>query len=223
MKPNSSSNIKLPPSLAELEQGGHITRKREAVEVDVLTEQDTEDAKREYLFKFDLLRKSYKTATIPEFSIHSDYNTMKKTYETTLRMLTLDQTVDDYKRYMSMAFGGIEFVLGSVFNFDIAGYSTQQQLNMASYERMLVELGEKSYVPTGSKYPVEVRLLFMIVINTAFFLVTKIVMKKSGLVMNPIPQSQSQDTSPPQNIPKRKMRGPTINVNDIPDIDDNAQ
>ena len=31
------------------------------------------------MFKIDLLKKSYPNAMIPEFSIHSDYNTMKKT------------------------------------------------------------------------------------------------------------------------------------------------
>jgi hypothetical protein len=40
---------------------------------------DDEDLEREILFKFDQLQKSYKNANIPEFSIHSDYNTMQCT------------------------------------------------------------------------------------------------------------------------------------------------
>ena len=192
-------------------------RKKSAVDLSSFSEQESEDSKREYLFKFDLLRKSYKGTSIPEFSIHSDLNTIKKTYESTLRMLSLDQTVDDYKRYMSMGFSGIEWTLGSVFNFDMQGYAAQQQMQMSSYERLLVELGEKSYVPGGSRYPVEVRLLFVVLINTAFFVAGKIVAKKYGVDLS---MHQPPNGSTPVVTKKRKMRGPTINVDDIPDVGD---
>ena len=43
--------------------------------------------KMEMLFKFELLQKSYKLDDIPKFTIHSDYNQMKETYETILRTL----------------------------------------------------------------------------------------------------------------------------------------
>jgi len=210
-------NVKLPPSLAELEKSGQITRKREAVDVADMSEVDTEDLKREYLFKFDILRKSFGGAnsSIPEFTIHSDLQTIKKTYESTLRTLTLDRTVGQYKQYMTYGFGMIEFLFGSFFNFDMAGFSTQQQLNMSQYEYLLVELGEKSYVPTGSKYPVEVRLLFVVILNTAFFLVTKIVLRKTGVNIGMTQQPQQTSSQPQQ---KKKMKGPVVNVDDIPDM-----
>ena len=208
--------LKLPPSLAELEKSGQITRTKEAIDVGDLSENDTEDLKREYIFKFELLKKSFMNANIPEFTIHSDLQSMKKTYESTLRMLTLDRTVDQYKQYLTYGFGMVEFLLGSVFNFDMAGFSAQQQINMSQYEYLLVELGEKSYVPTGSKYPVEVRLLFMIILNTAFFLVTKIVLRKTGVNLSTSQTAAPQASQSTQ--PKKKMRGPVVNVDDIPDV-----
>jgi hypothetical protein len=214
VKPKPAT-VKIPPSLSELEKAGKVKLTKEAQEAPgKISEQDQDDLKREYLYKFEILQKSYKNTTIPEFTIHSDFQTIKRTYESTLRMLSLDQTVDDYKKYAGMAFGAIEFVLGSVFNFDMAGYAAQQQLNMNSYERLLVELGEKSYVPNGSKYPVEIRLLFMLIINTAFFLVTKIVLKKTGVNLSTNLGPQQQTSQPEK---KRKMRGPVVNVDDIPD------
>ena len=101
---------------------------------------------------------------------------------------------------------------------------------MNSYEKLLIEIGEKSYVPDSvSKFPVEVRLLFLVVMNAAIFIGAKMLMAKTGAnVLNminsmntnnksqaaPTPQMNTQ-SSQPSRFMKRKMRGPSINVNDL--------
>jgi len=121
---------------------------------------------------------------------------------------------------------GCEFILGNFFGFDMHGFTQQQIVSMHSYEKMLIELGEKSYVPTGSKWPVELRLLFMIIMNAAFFVISKMMMKKTGANlmgmingMNGSGQGGSSvprtNNAPPQQ-PKRKMRGPSVDINDLP-------
>ena len=85
---------------------------------------------------------------------------------------------------------------------------------MSSYERLLIELGEKSYVPGGSDWPIEVRLLFLVVINAAVFIVSKMIMKRTGSnvlnMMNSVGSAKFQDK-------KRKMRGPEIDLDEIPE------
>ena len=71
----------IPPTLAELEANGGYVPKRELRDINQTNpqkEQQEEDAKRELLFKFDLLRKSYPAATIPEYSIHTELSYIRK-------------------------------------------------------------------------------------------------------------------------------------------------
>jgi len=171
--------------------------------------------KRELLFKFELLKKAYKT-DVPEFNVHSDLKTMTRSYESTLRRVSLDSCVENYKQLLIGGFMVLEFVLGYLFKFDMQGFTQQQILNMNQYERLLIELGEQSYVPGGSQWPVEVRLLLMVLGNAAIFIIAKMIMKKTG---SNIMAAMNTFTRPqPNPLNKRKMRGPSIQPDDIPDI-----
>lgn len=212
---NLNEDSKPAPTLSDLENKGHIKTDPTLPNVDRMpSEADIDDMKRELLFKFELLKKSYKNSNVPEFTIHSDYHTMNKTYEHTVRRLSLDSRVSQYKTYLIGGFMAVEYILGNWLKFDMEGFTQQQLVNMESYERLLIELGEKTYVPEGSDWPVEIRLLFLIIMNAAFFVVSKMLMKKTGSnilgMMNSVNQSR-----PTQNAPKRKMRGPSINLEDL--------
>lgn len=216
------------PSLKDLEERGKFTMKKEVEEIGhtTISDQEKEDAKRELLFKFELLKKSYKTESIPEFSIHSDYDQMKKSYEMTLRTLSLDKSVEDYKRYLLGGFMLMEFVCGNFLGFDMAGFTQQQMVSINSYEKLLIELGEKSYVPSGSKWPVELRLLFLIIMNAAFFIISKMIMKKTGSNLMNVINNMTSPVSTAQTNPmmkKRKMKGPTVSLDDIPDVNETEQ
>ena len=82
------------------------------------------------------------------------------------------------------------------------GFTQQQIVGMHNYEKLLIELGEKSYVPSGSKWPVELRLLFVIIMNAGFFIVGKVVMRRTGA--NLLGMMNSVNTPP--EIPKQKRR-----------------
>ena len=219
-----TTNYGSAPTLSELErQGGYIPRKElRDINQTTMNEQKEEDAKRELLFKFDLLRKSYPSSIIPEYTIHTDIRTMQKSYGDSVRRLSLDSSVENYKTYIVYGFMGCEFVFGNFLGFDMQGFTQQQILSMNSYEKLLIELGEKSYVPTGSKWPVELRLLFMIIMNAAFFVISKMIMKKTGAnilgMVNSMNAAPTQASTPA--LRKRRMKGPNI---DLPDLDDTLE
>jgi hypothetical protein len=210
------------PSLKELEQKGVYQHKKVMRDISQpnIVEQNEEDLKRELMFKFELMKKQYPTIDIPEFSIHSDLHTMQKTYESLLRKVTLETNVDNYKTYLIGGFMLVEYICSNWLKLDMSGFAQQQIVSMNSYERLLIELGEKSYVPDNKQWPVEVRLLFLILINAGFFLVTKMLMKKTGAnLFNMInTMNVPQPTVSNEGGKKRKMRGPDINLTDIPDL-----
>ena len=112
----------------------------------------------------------------------------------------------------------VEFVLGNWLKFDMQGYTQQQIVSMSSYDKLLLELGEKSYVPSGEQWSVELRLLFLVVVNAVVFIVSKMILRKTGAnlmnMMNNMTGTSSSSTAPPPQPTKRKMRGPTVNLDD---------
>ena len=202
------------PKLSELERDGMIRPNRTVPNLDYLedmNDEDEEDQKRELLFKFELLKKSYKNANIPEFTIHSSLKKMNETYENQLRHLSLDSSVENYKNILVGGFMVFEFIFGVWLRFDMSGFTQQQILNMSQYERLLIELGQKSYVPEGQQYPVEFRLVGLIILNAVIFIISKMILKRTG---NNLMDMMNHTRVPPKE-PKKKMRPPNVDFDDL--------
>jgi Family of unknown function (DUF5767) len=209
-----------PPKLSELEQRGEVKTKKTIPNMSLQSIEEEDELKRELLYKFELVKRSYKNVDIPEFNMHSDYKNMNKTYENTLRRVSLDSNVETYRNYLIAGFMLMEYILGYWLKFDMAGFTQQQILNMNQYERLLIELGEKSYVPDNKKWPVEVRLLGMIILNAVIFIVAKMIMTKTGTSLFGLMNAQQSEFQ--KNKPKRKMKGPNIDISTIPDIEEQS-
>ena len=170
------------PKLSDLQRDGVINNTNRTIpNINMMgdTEEDDEDKKRELLFKFNLLRRSYKNVDIPEFTIHSNFKRMNDSYEQTLRMLSLDSSVEQFKQILIGGFMLTEYLMGYL-RFDMEGFTKAQILQLASYERLLLELGQKNYTPTDQQLPVEIRLIGLILMNAVIFIISKLILKKTG-------------------------------------------
>lgn len=206
------------PKLSELKQRGEVKNSRVIADLNRTVLENEDELKRELLFKFEVLKKSYKNINIPEFTMHSDYRNMNQTYENTLRQVSLDSNVDNYKSLLVAGFMVLEFILGFWLKFDMSGFTQQQILNMTQYERLLIELGEKSYVPGGSQWPVELRLLGLVVMNAIIFIISKMILKKTGSNLVGLMNSVNTMMNPATQKPKRRMRGPNVDLDAIPEV-----
>jgi hypothetical protein len=200
--------FKNPPTLKELDNKINMKNKVEDA-------QDLDDKKRHLIHKFKSLKKSYPDETIQDYTIYSDYTVMKEDYDETLKKLSMDSTVESYKKYLTYGFMGVEYVFGNFFGLDMKGFTQQQLISMKSYDKLLIELGEKNYEPVGaSKWPVEVRLIFLIIINSAFFIGSKIIMSRSGTNFIDIMNNFSSFATAPEKTTKKKMKEPPIDFDD---------
>lgn len=166
------------PTLGELQAKNPKHFKKEYKHVTDEDEEVTKD-RNEVFFHYEVLKRMHPNAHIPEFTSYSDPKIMVEKYELLAKKLSLESSVENWKRYMIIFVMGCEIVLGKM-SFDMKGFAQQQIMSMNTYDSLLVEMAEKSYIPTGSKWPVEMRLLMMVTMNTVLFIVGKMFTKQTG-------------------------------------------
>lgn len=176
-----------------------------------------DDKKRELLGKLDMLRKKYPEHShdIPFMTMHSSVKELEFLYFSELRKLEIDNNVNDYRTYLIGFFMITEFVLGKFLRLDLQGFTQQQMVNMRRYERFLIEIGEKNYIPEGKKLPVEVRLLGFVLIQAGVFVASKMILKKTGTnLMGMFNSTVNSFQQQQQHGNKRKMKMPDIDLDD---------
>jgi hypothetical protein len=181
--------------------------------------------KAELLWDMKMIAKKYPGRDVPVFTEHDDINAIRVARERTLKEISLDNNVNSYKKYMTAGFLGIELFCISYLNIpEMKGYFMEQTKNMETYESLLIELGEKSGDGWGAGWPVEVRLVLLVIFNAGMFWLGKIIEKNGGSAMTSVFKMfnpRAQESSPPapsanvhatQSEPPRRMRGPSVRL-----------
>jgi hypothetical protein len=193
------------------------------------TEKDIQ-RKRDLLYKFKILKRQYTNGFVPEVNEFMDLHDLEREYDSVTRQLRLDDQVENYKKYLTMGFWGLEMVLKTFLKFqDIEGFASQQINGMNQYEKILLEIGEKHSVSMSSQWPPELRLAGIVFMNAAVFLGTKMLFKGGSSAMmsslfggsskpassSPPPMNFGGSASSGSSAPKKKMRGPDLDIEDL--------
>lgn len=217
-EPPSLKTVMNNPQVANYSQGPNIAN------LTIKGSMGEEKEKQDLLFKLNLLRKQYKDVHIPEFDQWTDVKTLQNEYERLTRQLKLDSTVENYKKFLTIAFFGLEFLLTNLIKWnDMKGFAQNQLVGMNQYEKLLVEIGEKHYLEPQKQWPPEMKLLGMVFMNAAIFVGTRMLFKGAGggimnMFSGGIPSTSSSTANPiPTSAPSKPK--PTMKVPDY-DIDD---
>lgn len=124
---------------------------------------------------FGVLRREYPHFNIPDPDTLGNLETIHDYHEEFIKQIHVDNNVDNYKFYLIIIWASVELFCKYILGLDISGYTENQIDLMFKYERLLNELGEKSYGGIGQAWPIEIRIIMLALFNAVIFIVLKIV------------------------------------------------
>lgn len=134
--------------------------------------QSGDQEKQHLIAKINLMRHIYQDRDVPHVSMADDYLYVKSQYDSLVRTLNISSKHERYKQFLFLGFYGVEMLLGRFAKLKMAGFAQEQIANIGRYDQLLLELGEKNYSPSApEKWPVELRLLGLVVMQAALFII----------------------------------------------------
>jgi hypothetical protein len=130
--------------------------------------------------KFGTLRASFTEWNIQDPNNDMSLDEIHDTYEGYVRQIMISLNSSNWKTYLAIMFLGIEVIGIKVFGLDFRGYTMSQMKTIKTYDRLLIQLGEKYYVQGTSNWPIETQFLMMGGFNALIFLAVKYLSKWCG-------------------------------------------
>ena len=172
-------------------------------------EKKEEMERQDFFFKLKIFKKNYKDFELPSYTEHTDKTTLQRIYTDAMKEINLDDNIAFYKNILYGSFLAIE-VIGVKMGLNMKGYARKQQEKREKYDRLLNELGEKSYFSFSSNWPVEVRLLGAICFDTVLFILGNMATQYfSNSILGQFGQTNGSTSKKPS------MRGPSVRAEDI--------
>jgi len=129
--------------------------------------------------KYNILRKTFPEHGFPEVPRTVTLSEIKKNiraihvqYENDVREIHINNNTSKYRIYLIMLWIGIEYGLTKTIGEKAKGYTLFQMNSMDKYNKLLIEIGVK-YTKSEEKeseWPVEVRLIFVALVQAAIFI-----------------------------------------------------
>ena len=145
-----------------------------------MPEEERKQWREEFRIKFGLLRKGFRDYSIPDLDPEEPLEMIHLRYERYIRHIHISGAADSYRNYLLLYFLILEFIATKLLGLPANGFTMAQLNSMSRYEDLLIKLGEKWYVPGGSEWPVEYRIVFLSLFNMVLFIAMKWLAKYVG-------------------------------------------
>lgn len=152
-------------------------------EIDMMPK--TEGELRHYwLSRMQIIKTRFPDVVIPRKAPEMTWQELRKIYYVELDRVSIGKNVDSYKMIMTVLFFVCEYIGAKFLKIDCTGFFVHSSRSMHRYDRLLIELGEKSYSSFGENWPVEFRLGAMVLVNFVIFCIAKYLFKFTGQDMS---------------------------------------
>ncbi len=145
----------------------------ETPDYDSMSLQEQIQWREDFRIKFGLLRRNFGDFGIPDLDPDESLEMIHTRYDRYIRNIHISNAADSYRSYLILYFLFLELVATQALGLPANGFTMAQLTSMSRYEYLLIQLGEKWYVPGGSDWPVEYRILFLSLFNMVIFIAIK--------------------------------------------------
>tara|TARA_R110001632_G_scaffold200941_9_gene323694 strand:+ start:1355 stop:2764 length:1410 start_codon:yes stop_codon:yes gene_type:complete len=134
--------------------------------------------------RIQILKTRFKDVTVPKNEADLTWQELRKIYYIEMDRVSITKNVDAYRMIMIVSCFIIEYIGYKILKVDITGFGVHSMKSMWRYERLLIELGEKDYASFGENWPVEFRLIGMMIVSAIIFVIAKSLFKQTGQDMS---------------------------------------
>lgn len=135
----------------------------------------------EFKVKFGILRSSYPQWNVIEPNDTLTLEQIHDLYDHYLKQIMVSRETGNYKTYMVIFLMVIEVIGVKFLKLNMSGYTLSQLRIINRYDSLFMELGEKYLISSGSNWPVEVRIVMMMLFNAVIFLVVRYLCSWMGM------------------------------------------
>jgi hypothetical protein len=141
--------------------------------LDGLTREQEIYLRQEFKVKFGILRSNYPQWSVIDPPDSLTVKQLNELYERYVRQILVSKETGQYKVYMVIFLMVIEVIGVKFLKLNMSGYTMSQLKIINRYDALFIELGEKWLVSGSSNWPVEARIIMMMMFNAVIFLVVR--------------------------------------------------
>lgn len=134
---------------------------------------DAKEERSELLWSLKLLKKYQDVKNFPPYDEFTSTEELRRILKEVKRESILDDNINQTKQYITMIWWGVEKVCTEYLSIDLSGFTAHESQHMSEYHKVLVEIGERSYLNWSEGLPPEVKLLYLVIVHAALFHIKK--------------------------------------------------
>jgi hypothetical protein len=141
-------------------------------EPDINLAKDIIDRRQDLLWslkKFQL----YQPNVVPSYNEFTSTEELEKILKNVKRESILKENINESKKYITFLWFGLEKVATQYLSIDLSGFTAHEAQHMDEYHKVLLELGERSYLNWSEGIPPEIKLIYIMLSHAGTFHIQK--------------------------------------------------